>query len=237
MSDRPKNWIEPPPEWQDFLPAWCVTGHGDGAPPSLVEKMQTAEQKGKLCPPMSDIWRALECTSPDQVRVVLIGQDPYHGMRQAHGLAFSLGDPLLPWPPSLRNVFRERASDLNVPVNRPSNLEDWASQGVLLLNSVLTTEMGRAAAHKGLGWEEAVDGLLAKLMLHSPALVWILWGKPAQQTHARALRKSGLPRPLDSVLPSAHPSPLAAYRGFWGSQPFSRCNAALASRGERPVTW
>ena len=97
MSDRPKNWIEPPLEWQDFLPAWCVTGHGDGAPPSLVEKMQTAEQKGKLCPPMSDIWRALECTSPDQVRVVLLGQDPYHGMRQAHGLAFSLGDPLLPF--------------------------------------------------------------------------------------------------------------------------------------------
>jgi len=186
---------------------------------------------------MSDMWRALECTAPDEVRIVVLGQDPYHGMRQAHGLAFSVADPLLPWPPSLRNVFKERATDLNVPLDRPANLEDWAAQGVLLLNAVLTTEMGSAGAHQGLGWEEVVDGLLVGLMSQAPALVWMLWGKPAERTHARVVQAFGSERPGDTVIASAHPSPLAAYRGFWNSRPFSRCNSALEARGEDPIVW
>ena len=202
-----------------------------------MEAIRQAEKQGVLCPPMSNMWRALECTAPDEVRVVVLGQDPYHGMRQAHGLAFSVADPLLPWPPSLRNVFKERATDLNVPLDRPANLEDWAAQGVLLLNAVLTTEMGSAGVHQGLGWEEVVDGLLVRLMSQAPALVWMLWGKPAQRTHARVMDAHGSDRPGDVVLASAHPSPLAAYRGFWNSRPFSRCNAALDARGEDPIVW
>ena len=203
----------------------------------LMARIREAERMGVLCPPMADMWRALECTPPQDVRVVLLGQDPYHGMRQAHGLAFSVSDPLLPWPPSLRNVFKERASDLDVPLDRPANLEDWAGQGVLLLNAVLTTEMGTAGAHQGLGWEEAVHELLVALMTRKSSLVWILWGKPAQHIHACVLKAHGVARPGDTVIASAHPSPLAAYRGFWGSQPFSRCNAALEARGEEPILW
>tara|TARA_X000000950_G_C13900166_1_gene654548 strand:- start:546 stop:1184 length:639 start_codon:yes stop_codon:yes gene_type:complete len=203
----------------------------------LKARIREAERKGLLCPPMADMWRALECTPPEEVKVVLLGQDPYHGMRQAHGLAFSVADPLLSWPPSLRNVFKERASDLDVPLDRPANLEDWAQQGVLLLNAVLTTEMGTAGAHQGLGWEKAVHDLLVALMARTPSLVWILWGKPAQHTHARAVEAHGAVRPGDTVIASAHPSPIAAYRGFWDSQPFSRCNAALEARGAKSIVW
>ena len=166
-----------------------VVEGGDG-PSVLLARIREAERKGSLCPPMADMWHALECTPPEEVKVVLLGQDPYHGMRQAHGLAFSVADPLLPWPPSLRNVFKERASDLDVPLDRPANLEDWAQQGVLLLNAVLTTEMGTAGAHQGLGWEGAVHDLLVALMARTPSLVWILWGKPAQHTHARVAGSS-----------------------------------------------
>ena len=235
MSNPSKSWCAPPVTWQDFLPSWCVEG-GDG-PSVLLARIREAERKGVLCPPLADMWHALECTPPEEVKVVLLGQDPYHGMRQAHGLAFSVADPLLPWPPSLRNVFKERASDLDVPLDRPANLEDWAQQGVLLLNAVLTTEMGVAGAHQGLGWEEAVQELLEALMARTPSMVWILWGKPAQHTHARVLKAHGGERPGDTVIASAHPSPLAAYRGFWDSQPFSRCNAALKARGEKPIVW
>jgi len=210
---------------------------GVHGPPVLMARIREAENKGLLCPPMADLWCALECTPPEEAMVVLLGQDPYHGMRQAHGLAFSVADPLLSWPPSLRNVFKERASDLDVPLDRPANLEDWAHQGVLLLNTVLTTEMGTAGAHQGLGWEEAVHELLLGLMARTPSLIWILWGKPAQKTHARVLDACGSERPGDTVIASAHPSPLAAYRGFWDSQPFSRCNAALEARGEKPIVW
>ena len=235
MSSPSKTWCAPPAKWQPFLPSWCVDG-GDG-PSVLLARIREAERKGSLCPPMAEMWHALECTPPEEVKVVLLGQDPYHGMRQAHGLAFSVADPLLPWPPSLRNVFKERASDLDVPLDRPANLEDWAQQGVLLLNAVLTTEMGTAGAHQGLGWEGAVHDLLVALMARTPSLVWILWGKPAQHTHARVAEAHGAERQGDTVIASAHPSPLAAYRGFWDSQPFSRCNAALEARGEKPIVW
>ena len=235
MSNPSKSWCAPPVAWQHFLPRWCVDGAN--GPSVLVDRMVEAEGRGALCPPMADLWRALECTPPEEVKVVLLGQDPYHGMRQAHGLAFSVSDPLLPWPPSLRNVFKERASDLGVPLDRSANLEDWAQQGVLLLNAVLTTEMGTAGAHQGLGWEDAVQDMLVGLMARTPSLIWILWGKPAQNTHAKVLNACGAKRDGDTVIASAHPSPLAAYRGFWDSQPFSRCNAALEARGAQPIVW
>ena len=219
------------------MPKWCQTGTGEGVPEGLVSQIFEASRRGALCPPLGQIWQALTWTAPEDVRVVILGQDPYHGDGQAHGLAFSVQDPLLPLPPSLRNIFKERADDLRVPVKRPSNLEDWAAQGVLLLNATLTTELGHAGKHQNEGWEEVVDSILVELMRRERSVVWILWGRPAQTAHARALNALGMPRPLDECIASPHPSPLAAYRGFWGSKPFSRANAALRSRGESEIVW
>ena len=219
------------------MPKWCQTGAGEGAPEGLVSQIFEASRRGALCPSLGQIWQALTWTAPEDVRVVILGQDPYHGHGQAHGLAFSVSDPSLPLPPSLRNIFKERADDLGVPVERPSNLKDWAAQGVLLLNATLTTELGHAGKHQNEGWEEVVDSILVELMRRERSVVWILWGRPAQTAHARALKALGVPRPLDECIASPHPSPLAAYRGFWGSKPFSRANAALRSRGESEIVW
>ena len=219
------------------MPKWCQTGAGEGAPEGLVSQIVEASRRGALCPPLGQIWQALTWTAPEDVRVVILGQDPYHGRGQAHGLAFSVSDPSLPLPPSLRNIFKERVDDLGVPVERPSNLKDWAAQGVLLLNATLTTELGHAGKHQNEGWEEVVDSILVELMRRERSVVWILWGRPAQTAHARALNALGMPRPLDECIASPHPSPLAAYRGFWGSKPFSRANAALRSRGEAEIVW
>ena len=237
MTTARSTWPEPPEEWQPFLPDWCKQGQGPGVPDALVDRVLGAASRHTLCPELGDMWSAFKATAPGDVKVVLLGQDPYHGLRQAHGLAFSVADPLLPWPPSLRNVFKERADDLDVALDRPANLDDWASQGVLLLNSVLTTEMGEAGAHQGLGWEEVVVQALSGLMSHQEALVWVLWGKPAQQTHQRALEHWGQSRNQDVLIASPHPSPLAAYRGFWGSKPFSRANEALRAQGKSVVQW
>jgi uracil-DNA glycosylase len=122
-------------------------------------------------------------------------------------------------------------------MERPSNLKDWAAQGVLLLNATLTTELGHAGKHQNEGWEEVVDNILVELMRRERPLVWILWGRPAQASHARALMALGVTRPLDECIASPHPSPLAAYRGFWGSKPFSKANADLRSRGESEIVW
>jgi uracil-DNA glycosylase len=196
-----------------------------------------AESANVLCPPLASIWRAFELTAPCDVRVVLLGQDPYHGAGQAHGLAFSVADPALSAPPSLRNMFKERASDLQLDETRATDLSDWAEQGVLMLNTALTTELGKAGAHQNLGWELLVQTALLNLMQSQQSLVWILWGRPAQTLHATLLKKHGQSRPMDTLIASPHPSPLAAYRGFWGSKPFSRVNEALQSRGERPIRW
>ncbi len=203
----------------------------------LVAKVCELDKKGQLCPPLEQVWQALEWTSPDEVKVVLLGQDPYHGLRQAHGLAFSVADPLLPWPPSLRNVLKERAADLNVPLERSANLEDWARQGVLMLNAVLTTQLGEAGAHAGLGWEEVVLSALHGVMARRRRVVWILWGRPAQALHNQALATFAGSREEDVCLVSPHPSPLSAHRGFGGSRPFSQTNLVLGSWNEAPILW
>ena len=180
--------------------------------------------------------RAAVDASP-QVRVVVLGQDPYHGARQAHGLAFSVQDPLLPWPPSLRNMFKERHADLGLPMDRPADLSDWAQQGVLLLNSALTTEAGTAGQHQNLGWERAVVHALASLCAVQPRLVWVLWGKSAERVHGEVLDCLEGERKEDVCLRSPHPSPLSAYRGFFGSRPFSQANDALQAWGGAPIQW
>lgn len=237
-TKRQKNSRQMPKAWHPLWPEWCVdlTPDGRGAPP-VVEKIMQAHENGVLCPPLHQIWQVLEWTRPEEVKVVVLGQDPYHGPGQAHGVAFSVADASLPWPPSLRNVFKERASDVGCPIERPADLGDWVRQGVLLLNAVLTTEKGQAGAHQKLGWEEAVTEALCALCRERPRLVWVLWGKPAQMLHGRVLDRLGEERTEDMCIRSPHPSPLAAYRGFWGSRPFTKANEALAAWGQTPIVW
>ena len=236
MSDLSPAWPHPPESWRPLLPRWCSLER-ESAPSELRACLLDLEERGKLCPPLGDIWKSMDLVSPEEVRVVVIGQDPYHGMRQAHGLAFSVGDPLLPWPPSLRNIFKERAADLKLPVDRSSNLSDWAEQGVWLVNSVLTTQMGQAGAHMNMGWEEVVEQAMLGIMARRHRLIWVLWGKPAAQLHDRVLLLHGNSRDEDVVLKAPHPSPLSAWRGFFGSRPFSKINQVLELWGEQAIRW
>ena len=227
-----------PEAWRALWPAWCVfPENAQGPERALVHAVKEAAKGHRLCPELPDIWRALHLTSPQHVRVVVLGQDPYHGARQAHGLAFSVKDPLLPWPPSLRNMFKERHTDLGLPMERPADLSDWAKQGVLLLNSALTTEAGAAGKHQNLGWESAVVHALASLCVVQPRLVWVLWGKSAERVHREVLDRLQADRTEDVCLRSPHPSPLSAYRGFFGSRPFSQANASLQAWGGVPIQW
>ena len=230
-------WPQAPESWHALLPAWARFDGTEKAPLELEIAVIQAANANALCPPLASVWRAFELTAPSEVRVVLLGQDPYHGVGQAHGLAFSVADPTLSAPPSLRNMFKERASDLQLDETRTTDLSDWAEQGVLMLNTSLTTELGTAGAHQHLGWELLIQTVLLNLMQSHEALVWMLWGRPAQTLHTTLLRQHGQSRPMDTLIASPHPSPLAAYRGFWGSKPFSRANEALQSRGERPIRW
>lgn len=180
-------------------------------------------------PPAEETFAALQFTPPATVRVVILGQDPYHGLGQAHGLSFSVprGVPL---PPSLRNIYRELDDDLGLRPAKQGDLTTWARAGVLLLNTGLTVRANQAGSHAGAGWEQFTDQILKAVARQRPSTVFILWGNAA-----RAKRR--LLRLENHVIESAHPSPLSAHRGFFGSRPFSRCNAALAKAGLEPVDW
>ncbi len=182
----------------------------------------------QVFPPQSLIFRALQLTQLKSVRVVIVGQDPYHDELQANGLAFAV-DPPQPQPPSLRNIQRELQTDLGLSGVPRLRLEGWARQGVLLLNTVLTVRAHEANSHRGRGWEVITDALLEAVNQGPPA-AFVLWGAPAGRL-ARRLRSCHF------VLQSPHPSPLSAYRGFFGSRPFSRVNEFLTSRGESPIDW
>ena len=166
--------------------------------------------------------------------MVILGQDPYHGPGQAHGLCFSVPEGVRP-PPSLNNIFKELESDLGIPSPGHGNLERWARQGVLLLNNTLTVSEGRAGSHAGKGWEAITDACVAAVAERAAPTVFILWGSHAQGKAARipALREAD--RHL--LLKSPHPSPLSAYRGFFGSRPFSQANAFLKGSGREPIDW
>jgi uracil-DNA glycosylase len=190
---------------------------------------------GKPIFPKGNEWfRALDLTPLDQVRVVILGQDPYHGEGQAHGLCFSVRPGVRP-PPSLVNIYKELHSDLGLARPGHGFLEHWASQGVLLLNSVLTVQMGLAASHKDRGWEKFTDAVIQLVAAKPEPVVFILWGAYAQKKAAfiRSVEQSG--RHL--VLKSAHPSPLSAHNGFLGSRPFSKANAFLEANGQTPIDW
>ena len=189
------------------------------------------KRAGKEIYPRGPEWfRALDLTPYDCVKVVILGQDPYHGPGQAHGLCFSVR-PGVPLPPSLLNIYRERESDLGMSPVAHGHLVEWARRGVLLLNSVLTVERHRAASHRGRGWETFTDAIIHRLNDRQDGLVFILWGSYAQKKGAFIDRSRHL------VLSAPHPSPLSAHRGFFGSRPFSRTNEWLEKRGFPPVDW
>jgi uracil-DNA glycosylase len=191
----------------------------------------TRERTGhQVFPPAADVFRAFRLTSFAETRVVILGQDPYHGPGQAQGLSFSVPEGT-PWPPSLKNIFRELSADLSCPLPQSGDLSRWSRQGVLLLNSVLTVRSGQANSHAGRGWEEFTDEVIRQIGHSSQRpVIFLLWGKPAQ-------RKQSLINPQHPVLGSPHPSPLSAYRGFFGSRPFSRINQLLASWQEPTIDW
>ena len=193
----------------------------------LEAERATAKQ---IFPKGSEWFHALDATPLDRVRVVILGQDPYHGEGQAHGLCFSVKPGVRP-PPSLVNIYKELKSDMGFAPPRHGFLEHWAQQGVLLLNSVLTVEAGRAASHQGKGWEVFTDQVIRLVNEQKRPVVFILWGSYAQ-------KKAGF---VDGarhlVLKSVHPSPLSAHGGFFGSRPFSKANAFLEQSGQQPVDW
>lgn len=188
----------------------------------------------RIFPKGSEYFRALDLTPLEQVRVVILGQDPYHGEGQAHGLCFSVQRGVRP-PPSLGNIYKEMRTDLGIDPPRHGTLTHWAEQGVLLLNSVLTVEMGKAASHQKRGWEKFTDAVIALVARQERPIVFILWGAYAQKKAAFVQDVAQGGRHL--VIKSAHPSPLSAHNGFLGSRPFSRANDFLVEHGQAPIDW
>jgi uracil-DNA glycosylase len=196
----------------------------------------TAEEAaGKaIYPPRGSRLAALALTPLDAVKVVILGQDPYHGPGQAHGLSFSVQDGIKV-PPSLNNIYKEIATDLGLPVPAHGNLTGWARQGVLLLNTVLTVEDGKPASHQGKGWEEITDAVVGAVAAAAEPCVFMLWGNHARKKAAKVAGLSGKSHHLTLTAP--HPSPLAAYAGWFGSRHFSQANAFLESHGRGAVDW
>lgn len=198
---------------------------------SLKSFLKSEYDSGKIIYPRGDeYFAALNLTPFEQVKVVIVGQDPYHGPGQAHGLSFSVR-PGVRLPPSLQNIFKELKSDLNISTPENGSLVKWAQQGVLLLNAVLTVEAGKAASHQGRGWEQFTDRIIHLLNSEREHLVFILWGSYAQKKAAFVDRKKHL------VLESVHPSPLSSHRGFFGTKPFSSANAYLQAQGLAEIQW
>ncbi len=196
----------------------------------LVQFVKTAYAKGKIYPPAALIFNAFDQCPFDDVKVVIIGQDPYHGAGQAHGLCFSVNDGVA-FPPSLINIFKEIERDLNIPLPTTGNLTRWANQGVLLLNATLTVQAHQAGSHQGKGWETFTDAVINILSAHKSNLVFMLWGSYAQRKGAYIDSQKHL------VLKTVHPSPLSAYRGFFGCGHFSAANEFLKEKGIGVIDW
>ena len=217
-----------PPAWQALLkdelqkPYWC----------SLEQRLGAAYESGAVYPPAQQLFAAFERTPPTCVRAVILGQDPYHEPGQANGLAFSV-NPGVKLPPSLRNIFAELQSDCDITPPDSGDLTTWARQGVFLLNSSLSVEAGKAASHKDFGWQTFTDAVVQRLAALPQPVAFVLWGAHAQKKAVIAAR-SPYPR---LVLQAPHPSPLSAYRGFFGSRPFSQINAFLAQHGQKQIDW
>jgi uracil-DNA glycosylase len=196
----------------------------------LVHFVKSEYATTTIFPAAKNIFRAFDRCPLDKLKVVIIGQDPYHGEGQAHGLCFSVEDGVQ-FPPSLQNIFKEIASDLGKPTPTSGCLDRWAEQGVLLLNSVLTVRAHQAASHAGRGWEQFTDAVVRKISEQREGVVYMLWGSYAQKKGAVADPAKNL------ILKSVHPSPLSVYRGFFGCKHFSKANEYLISRAQEPIEW
>lgn len=192
--------------------------------------VQKRRAEVRVFPEEKNVFNALKLTPFESVKVVILGQDPYHGFGQAHGLSFSVQKGI-PLPPSLRNIYKELQDDLGGELPTEGDLSDWAKQGVLLLNTVLTVEEGNANSHKGMGWETLTNRLIESLNELNHPVIFILWGKPAQD------KEKLITNPSHVILKAPHPSPLSAYRGFCGSKPFSKVNEILIQQGQTPIRW
>ncbi len=197
---------------------------------SLFQFVKAEYNTTMVFPPADDIFNAFHLTPLEKVKVVIIGQDPYHEPGQAHGLCFSV-KPGVDIPPSLENIYKELQDDLGCYIPNNGYLVKWAGQGVLMLNTVLTVRAHAANSHRGQGWEQFTDAAIRALNEQDRPIVFILWGRPAQA------KKAMLNNPNHLILEAAHPSPLSAYRGFFGSKPFSKTNAFLQAHGVEPIDW
>ncbi|MGE3621448.1 MAG: uracil-DNA glycosylase [Acidimicrobiia bacterium] len=218
--------MAPRTDWNPILRAELAKPYW----PELQRFVAEERTRGPVYPPHDEVFAALHLTPFSEVKALILGQDPYHGPRQAHGLCFSVRPPVAP-PPSLVNIFTELETDLGIPRPNHGSLEAWARQGVLLLNATLTVRGGQAASHQGRGWETFTDEVIRAVDAKPEPVVFILWG-------ASARRKKGLvDTTRHTIIESAHPSPLSAHNGFFGSRPFSRTNAALEAAGRTPIDW
>lgn len=213
-------------DWQDYLKEEFEKPYYL----SLREFLKEAYTRETIFPPAKEIYQALHLTSYEATKVVILGQDPYHGVGQAHGLAFSVREGMR-FPPSLVNIFKELEADLGCPYPSSGDLTPWAKEGVLLLNTTLTVKEKTPLSHKDKGWETLTDSIIKVLAQKESPLVFILWG-----ANARA-KKAYLKDTPHLIIESAHPSPLSAHRGFFGSKPFSKCNAFLKSVGQEEIDW
>lgn len=196
----------------------------------LYQFVRTQYSVRQIFPPAEDIFNAFHLTPLSKVKVVILGQDPYHGDGQAHGLCFSV-KPGVGIPKSLQNIYRELHDDMGCRIPNNGYLVKWAEQGVLLLNTVLTVQAHEAFSHRGHGWEEFTDAAIRGLNMQDRPMVFLLWGRPAQE------KKALLNNPKHLILESPHPSPLSANRGFFGSRPFSKTNRFLIEQGLEPIDW
>ena len=219
LQDFPKNWLS-------FLKNHDLKKQLL----SIEARLEEETKLGKIIFPKREIiFRSLQLVQPDEVKVVILGQDPYHNFNQADGLAFSVSN-FQSLPPSLINIFIEIENDLNIKIEKKGDLENIAKQGVLLLNSILTVEKNNPGSHKNIGWEKLTDIIISSLSLIGN-IVFILWGNFAK-------KKSNLiDNNINLVINSSHPSPFSAHKGFFGSKPFSKCNDYLISKGKEPIKW
>jgi len=192
--------------------------------------LEERRQGQTIYPPGSLIFNAFNLTQPDKVKVVILGQDPYHGPGQVHGLCFSVPEGIA-FPPSLQNIFKELNNDLGIPVAKSGDLTKWAKQGVLLLNALLTVRANQAASHHNKGWEKFTDAVIRKISETKTGVIFILWGRYAQDKQAL------IDTTKHYILKSAHPSPLSAHNGFFGCKHFSKTNELLIAQGKKPVDW
>lgn len=196
----------------------------------IVQFINKEYKEKVIFPPKSCILRALSLTDYSDVKVVILGQDPYHGIGEANGLAFAVSNGIK-LPPSLQNIYKELKDDLGIPISTVGNLECWAKEGVLLLNAVLTVEKDKAASHKNIGWEQFTDAIIEKLNEKETPVVFILWGNFARS------KKALITNPIHCIIESTHPSPFSAHHGFFGSKPFSKTNTFLKKTGQKEIDW